>query len=75
MKTSKNLMGMFATGIMIYVLSGCVVRPAVTRPAPPPVRVEVVPRAPSHRHTWVPGHHRWRRNHYVWVPGHYRRIR
>jgi hypothetical protein len=77
MKTNKKLAAFFMTGVMVYLLSGCIVRPrpVVVRPAPPAGRVEVIPRSPSPRHVWVPGQHRWRRNHYVWVPGHYRRIR
>ncbi len=77
MKTSKKLVSFITTGLLIYALSGCVVRPrpVVVRPAPPAARVEIIPRSPSPRHSWVPGHHRWRRNQYVWVPGHYRRVR
>jgi len=36
---------------------------------PPPAPVEVVGVAPSHRHAWVPGYHRWDGRAYVWVPG------
>lgn len=75
MKVSKNLMEILISGMMIYVLSGCVVRPKVTRPAPPAARIEVIPRQPSPRHNWVPGYYRWHRGHYDWVPGHYRRGR
>ncbi|WP_253531937.1 hypothetical protein [Runella salmonicolor] len=77
MKSDTRLMTLLATGLLIYLLSGCVVspRPVVVRPAPPAPRVEVIPRKPSPRHVWVPGEHRWRKNHYVWVPGHYRRVR
>ncbi|WP_428655749.1 hypothetical protein [Runella sp.] len=77
MKTSKKLSTFFMTGLMIYLLSGCVVRtrPVVVRPAPPAARVEVIPAPPSPRHTWVPGYHRWHRGHYEWRPGYYRRGR
>ncbi len=27
--------------------------------------------APSHRHVWIAGHHRWNGREYVWVPGRY----
>lgn len=37
--------------------------------APPPVRVEVRPVAPSARHTWIAGHWTWRGNQHVWSPG------
>lgn len=77
MKADTRLMTLLATGLLIYMFSGCVVspRPVVVRPAPPAPRVEVIPRKPSPRHVWVPGEYRWRKNHYVWVPGHYRRVR
>ena len=63
------------------VLVGLVVTPAtasadvkvrvyVPAPPPPPVR-EVIGVAPSHRHAWVPGYHRWEGGAYVWVPGHW----
>ncbi|MFN8345001.1 MAG: hypothetical protein U0X91_08355 [Spirosomataceae bacterium] len=75
MKTGKHLIGFLIFGLMVYALSGCVVRPTGARPAPPPARVEVIPRQPSPRHNWVSGHYRWHRGHYDWVPGHYRRGR
>jgi hypothetical protein len=44
----------------------------VVRVAPPAARVEVVPRAPSPRHVWVPGYWGWREHHgHVWYGGHY----
>ena len=75
MKTIKKFFGFTVVGLMTYLMSGCVVRPTVVRPAPPIARVEVIPRKPSPRHVWVSGQYRWRRNHYVWVPGHYRRVK
>jgi YXWGXW repeat-containing protein len=39
--------------------------------APPAPIVEVVPVAPSPRHVWIAGYHRWDGRAYVWVPGHY----
>lgn len=39
------------------------------RVAPPAPIVEVVPVAPSPRHVWVGGYHRWDGRAYVWVPG------
>lgn len=59
------------------VLVGLVVTPAtasaqvrvyVTAPPPAPVR-EVIGVAPSHRHAWVSGYHRWDGRAYVWTPG------
>ena len=41
-------------------------------PAPPPnPRAEVIGVAPSGRHGWVGGFHRWDGKNYVWVPGHW----
>jgi WXXGXW repeat (2 copies) len=61
------------------VLVGLVVTPAtasaqvrvrVYAPAPPPAPVrEVIGVAPSHRHAWVPGYHRWDGRAYAWEPG------
>ncbi len=39
--------------------------------APPPPPVEVVGVAPSPRHVWIAGYHRWDGRAYVWVPGHW----
>ena len=39
--------------------------------APPPVRAEVRPMAPSPNHVWINGHWAWRRGAHVWMPGHY----
>jgi hypothetical protein len=36
---------------------------------PPPAPREVIGVAPSHRHAWVNGYHRWDGHAYVWVPG------
>jgi hypothetical protein len=38
---------------------------------PPPVRVEVMTRAPGPEHVWVVGHWDWRRDDFEWVPGHW----
>jgi hypothetical protein len=39
--------------------------------APPAMRVEVRPAAPSVRHIWVPGFWRWGGGRHVWAAGHY----
>jgi WXXGXW repeat (2 copies) len=39
------------------------------RVAPPRARVEARPAAPSARHVWIAGFHRWDGKAYVWVPG------
>jgi len=37
--------------------------------APPPVRAEVRPVAPSPGHIWIAGHWAWRHGRHVWMPG------
>ena len=45
-------------------------RPEVrVRVAPPAVREEVRPPAPSPRHFWHGGHWYWERGRHVWIPG------
>lgn len=39
--------------------------------APPPLRVEVRPLAPSAAHVWIPGHWAWRAGAHVWTAGYY----
>src|SRR5262245_9298433 len=39
------------------------------RMAPPPMRVEVRPMAPSPRHVWAPGYWQWRGGRHVWMAG------
>jgi hypothetical protein len=41
----------------------------VVRVAPPPPVVEARPIAPSPRHVWIEGYHRWDGHRYVWVGG------
>jgi hypothetical protein len=37
----------------------------------PPLRQEVIPRAPNGRAVWEPGHWDWNGRRYVWLGGHY----
>lgn len=39
--------------------------------APPAMRVEERPAAPSASHVWIPGHWIWRDNQHMWAPGHW----
>jgi hypothetical protein len=39
--------------------------------APPPVRVESVPPAPSTAMVWQPGHWAWSNSSWNWIPGNY----
>jgi WXXGXW repeat (2 copies) len=74
----KRGMGFFLSGL---VLAGLLVLPAsvfgdvkvrVYVPSPPPpAQVEVIGVAPSSRHVWIAGYHRWDGGAYVWVPGHW----
>ena len=43
----------------------------VVRTAPPPVRYEVRPAAPTQRSFWVPGHWKWTGVQYEWIGGHW----
>ena len=43
---------------------------AYVRERPPPPRQEVIVRAPSPRHVWIPGRWVWR-NGWDWQPGHW----
>ena len=46
-------------------------RRVYVRVAPPAPLVEVRLTAPSPRHIWIGGYHRWDGAAYVWVPGRY----
>jgi len=39
--------------------------------APPPLRAEVKPKAPSAKHSWVPGRWTWSKGKWVWKSGHW----
>lgn len=67
----KALLG--AAAISLVMLSAPKVHAQAwrVRVAPPAPVVEVIPAAPSPRHVWVPGYHRWNRGRHVWVPGVY----
>ena len=41
------------------------------RVGPPAPIVETIPVAPSPRHVWIAGYHRWDGRAYIWVPGRY----
>jgi hypothetical protein len=43
--------------------------------APPRARVEVIGRAPSPHHFWIPGYWGWRGGGHVWVGGRWERVR
>jgi hypothetical protein len=46
--------------------------PVLIEQRPPPLRLEIVPDAPTAEYTWVPGHWRHRDGAWLWVPGEYR---
>jgi hypothetical protein len=56
---------------LTLLLAACVVEPANPYPAPPPLRVEVVPPPPRPLVVWQPGTWHWNGASYVWLPGHY----
>src|SRR5262249_42088332 len=51
------------------VSSHVYVPPVRVTVAPPAVKAELRPVAPSSRHVWLPGHWAWRERRHVWVPG------
>jgi hypothetical protein len=76
----KSRLGM-SLFLAVGVLAGLVAMPhpvfadvkvRIYVPAPPPPPpAEVIGVAPSHRHGWVAGYHRWDGKAYMWVPGHW----
>lgn len=62
-----------AAGFLALVLSAdlgeAARRRVYVRVGPPRARVEVRTVAPSPRHVWIGGFHRWDGRAYVWVPG------
>lgn len=63
--------------IAIASVAGCAAAPPptpeltapVTKPAPPPSRVEAVPPTPSPNMFWMRGYWRWEGDKYAWVEG------
>ena len=67
------LAGLVLVGLVAMpdpVIADVKVRVYVPVPPPPPP-AEVVGVAPSRRHVWIPGYHRWDGTAHVWVPGHW----
>ena len=67
----KTLIGSVVFSIVMMAAPMAMAQAWRVRVEPPAPVVEVVPVAPSPRHVWVPGYHRWERNRHVWVPGTY----
>lgn len=77
MKSKRLLSFLLAAGVAVSliaipnpVFADVKVRIYVPVPPPPPL-VEVAGTAPSRRHAWIAGYHRWDGGAYVWVPGHW----
>ena len=69
--SSLFLCGLVLVGILSVPLNSFAgVRIYVAGP-PPPHQVEVIGVAPSPRHVWIAGYHRWDGRAYAWVPGHW----
>lgn len=68
MKTNLKVASIALFFALAPVFTSCV---ATVRTPPPPARVEIIPRGPSPRHVWVPGHYVRRGRNYVWVNGFY----
>ncbi|WP_338873290.1 hypothetical protein WBJ53_30160 [Spirosoma sp. SC4-14] len=72
MKTISNrVKALFVFALLFSAVFTACTATATTQ-GPPPPRVEVIPRAPSVRHVWVPGHYVRRGRNYIWVNGYYR---
>ena len=67
----KALLGSVVFSILMLAAPMAKAQAWRVRVVPPSAVVETVPVAPSPRHVWVPGYHRWERNRHVWVPGNY----
>lgn len=73
----RALLTLALAGAVLGV-AGCVVAPAypvdevVYAPgAPPPLRTEVIPVAPSPVHVWINGYWGWGSGRYAWRPGYW----
>ena len=53
----------------VLAASPALAAPVYVRVAPPAPITEVRVVAPSHKHVWIGGFHRWDGNAYVWTPG------
>lgn len=69
----KRLLGaLIFTGVLATAFAPSVAHAAArvyVRVGPPAAIVEVRTAAPSPRHVWIAGYHRWDGNAYVWAPG------
>lgn len=76
---NRTLRRISLAAAVFAVLLSLVPTPVVASPRiyvsvpPPPLVVETRPPAPSTRHVWVEGYHRWDGHAYVWTPGTWRR--
>jgi len=62
----KRLIGLVFAGALAFSATAADV---VIRIAPPRVKIEKRPPAPSRNHVWVSGYQRWDGNAYVWTSG------
>ena len=62
---------LFLSALLAIGLGGVSVRAdeVIVKVRPPRAVVEHRIAAPSHRHVWIAGYHRWDGHAYVWVPG------
>jgi hypothetical protein len=67
----KTLLGSAAFAIILLLAPAARAQAWRVRVEPPAAVVETVPVAPSPRHVWIPGYHRWWHERHVWVPGRY----
>jgi hypothetical protein len=67
----KKILLCFALLVPQVASAQVVVRPVRVVAAPPAVRVEVRPAAPSRRHVWIAGYWGWRGGKHMWFDGHW----
>ena len=62
---------LFLSALLAIGLGGVSVRAdeVIVKVRPPRAVVEHRIAAPSHRHVWIAGYHRWDGHAYVWTPG------
>lgn len=66
----KKLLSSLLLGAALY-MGSAYGEEIIVKIAPPRAIVEHRGAAPSARHVWIRGYHRWDGRAYVWVPGHW----
>jgi hypothetical protein len=67
----KKLVVLLFLASLVALLTLSCSSTAYVKQAPPPVKAEVKPAAPSVTAIWIDGHWQWNGNRYVWKKGHW----